>query len=83
MVGKPLLNDYNNAASDIYNDCSLDCMYGKKDLKNRMKHKKNKYKRGCTKEYNERRPHEALNNMTPIEWANSISNMKNYETIAV
>ena len=25
-------------------------------------------------EYNERRPHEALNNLTPTEWKNSLSN---------
>ncbi len=37
----------------------------------------------CIAEYNERRPHEALNNMTPVEWANSISKIENYEKIAV
>lgn len=64
--GKPMQNGYIERFNRLYREAVLDAylffdLYQVKQLTEEW-----------MKEYNERRPHEALNNLTPEEWKNNI-----------
>lgn len=75
--GKPTQNGYIERFNRLYREAILDA-YLFFDL-----HEVRRLTDEWIEEYNERRPHEALNNMTPKEWANSIFNEENYKEITV
>jgi putative transposase len=71
--GKPTQNGYIERFNRLYREAVLDAylffdLYQIKQLTDEW-----------IEEYNERRPHEALNNMTPVEWSNKILNIENYQ----
>ena len=64
--GKPMQNGYIERFNRLYREAVLDAyiffdLYQVKQLTEEW-----------IKEYNERRPHEGLNNLTPVEWKNNI-----------
>jgi putative transposase len=75
--GKPTQNGYIERFNRLYREAVLDA-YLFFDL-----YEVRRLTEEWIEEYNERRPHEALNNMTPAEWANNILTMENYNTTAV
>ena len=75
--GKPTQNGYIERFNRLYREAVLDAylffdLYQVKQLTD-----------DWIEEYNERRPHEALNNLTPVEWSNKILNIENYQSKAV
>ena len=75
--GKPTQNGYIERFNRLYREAVLDA-YLFFDL-----YQVRKLTEEWMEEYNERRPHEALNNMTPVEWSNGIVNNENYQEKAV
>jgi len=66
--GKPMQNGYIERFNRVYREAVLDAylffdLYQVKQLTEEW-----------MEEYNQRRPHEALNNLSPIEWSNAILN---------
>jgi len=66
--GKPMQNGYIERHNRVYREAVLDAylffdLYQVKQLTEEW-----------MEEYNQRRPHEALNNLSPIEWSNAILN---------
>jgi len=66
--GKPMQNGYVERFNRLYREAVLDAylffdLYQVKQLTEE-----------CMNEYNLRRPHEALNNLTPAEWKNGLTN---------
>ena len=66
--GKPMQNGYIERFNRLYREAVLDAylffnLYEVKQLTQEW-----------MEEYNERQPHESLNNMTPIEWSNKVCN---------
>lgn len=75
--GKPTQNGYIERFNRLYREAVLDAylffdLYQIKQLTDEW-----------IEEYNERRPHEALNNLTPVEWSNKTLNIENYQSKAV
>jgi putative transposase len=71
--GKPTQNGYIERFNRLYREAVLDAymffdLYEVKQLTEEW-----------IEEYNERRPHEALNNLTPVEWSNKVINNENYQ----
>jgi putative transposase len=71
--GKPAQNGYIERFNRLYREAVLDAylffdLYQVKQLTEEW-----------MEEYNERRPHEGLNNLTPMEWSNKAQNMENYQ----
>lgn len=64
--GKPMQNGYIERFNRVYREAVLDA-YLFFDL-NEVRTLTEEW----IKEYNERRPHEALNNLTPVEWKNNL-----------
>jgi putative transposase len=68
--GKPMQNGYIERFNRLYREAVLDAylffdLYQVKQLTQEW-----------MEEYNERRPHESLNNLTPVEWTNNILTRK-------
>ena len=71
--GKPTQNGYIARFNRLYREAVLDAhlffnLYEVKQLTSEW-----------IEEYNERRPHEALNNLTPSEWSNKALNNEIYQ----
>jgi putative transposase len=71
--GKPTQNGYIERFNRLYREAVLDA-YLFFDL-----HQVKQLTEEWIEEYNERRPHEALDNMTPMEWSNKILNNENHQ----
>lgn len=72
--GKPTQNGYIERFNRLYREAVLDAylffdLYQVKQLTDEW-----------IEEYNERRPHEALNNLTPLEWSDKVLNNEIYQT---
>lgn len=71
--GKPTQNGYIERFNRLYREAVLDA-YLFFDLY-QVKHLTEEW----IEEYNERRPHESLNNLTPVEWSNNALNDEIYQ----
>jgi putative transposase len=69
--GRPMQNGYIERFNRVYREAVLDA-YLFFDL-----HQVRTLTQEWIKEYNEQRPHEALNNLTPVEWKNTVTENEN------
>lgn len=69
--GKPMQNGYIERFNRLYREAVLDA-YLFYDL-----YQVRLLTQEWMEEYNQRRPHEALNNLTPVEWKNKVFNNEN------
>lgn len=75
--GKPMQNGYIERFNRVYREAVLDA-YLFFDL-----YQVRQLTQDWIEEYNQRRPHEALNNQTPVEWKNKVFNNQNPLTTTV